>query len=192
MGEPTIDGDGTHLDNASENNAQPETSGSSNFKRRAILVVVAIVSLVAAWFFGGAVLPRWWAQRIGNVIDGRLIFGSILGLGMGFVFTALPIFVIAAGWRWRKGLNRAVLFLIFAAGLALPNLATLGIVIGGGSAAHAGERILDVDGPGFRGGTLIGAVLGAAAAIGFLALNGSRRRNKRKAAELKVQLDAQS
>lgn len=187
MGEPIID---------SEDSATPgsstEGSGSRNFKRRAILIAVAIVSLVAAWFFGGAVLPRWWAQRLGNVIDGRLIFGSILGLGMGFIFTALPMFVIAAGWRWRKGLNRAVLFFVLAAMLAMPNLATLGIVVGGGSAAHAGERILDVDGPGFRGGSLIGAVLGAIAAIGIIALNGSRRRNKRKAAELKVQLENQS
>ncbi len=192
MGEPMIDAN-ANADNAADDSLSESSSArSGNFKRRAILVAVAIVSLVAAWFFGGAVLPRWWAQRLGNLIDGRLLFGSVLGLGLGFVFTALPLFVIAAGWRWRKGLNRAVLFLVFAALLALPNLATLGIVIGGGNAAHAGERILDVDGPGLRGGTLIGAILGAIVAIGFLALNGSRRRNKRKAAELKAQLDSQS
>ncbi len=174
-------------------NDEPAEAASSkgNLKRKVILVAVAIVSLVAAWFIGGAVFPRWWAQRLGDLINGRLFFGTVVGLGLGFVFTVLPIFVIAAGWRWRKGLNRAVLFFVVAAMLALPNLATLGIVIGSGSAAHAGERTLDVEGPGLRGGTLVGAVLGAIVAIGLISLNGSRRRNKRKAAELKAQLDSQ-
>ena len=45
--------------------------------------------------------------------------------------------------------------------LAGPNLLTLGIVIGTGNAAHAGERILDVDAPGFRGATLAGVMLAA-------------------------------
>ena len=36
---------------------------------------------------------------------------------------------------------------------------TLSIVLGRGNAAHAGDRILDVEAPAFRGGTLAGAVV---------------------------------
>ena len=38
---------------------------------------------------------------------------------------------------------------------------TLGIVLGVGSGAHAGDRILDVEAPAFRGATLAGAILAA-------------------------------
>jgi hypothetical protein len=36
---------------------------------------------------------------------------------------------------------------------------TLSIVLGRGNAAHAGERILDVEAPAFRGGSLAGAIV---------------------------------
>jgi hypothetical protein len=39
-----------------------------------------------------------------------------------------------------------------------PELLTLGIVFGNGNAAHAGERTLDVDAPGYRDATLAGAI----------------------------------
>ena len=66
--------------------------------------------------------------------------------------------------------------LVVAIVLALPNLMTLGIVLGRGNAAHAGDRILDVEAPAFRGGTLGGALL-AGALVGLIAwLAASRRR----------------
>jgi hypothetical protein len=68
---------------------------------------------------------------------------------------------------------------------------TLGIVIGDGSAAHAGERILDVDGPGFRGGTLVGAIIGFVLAAMFAYVAGSRRRNKRRVRDLREQASAE-
>jgi uncharacterized membrane protein YccC len=74
--------------------------------------------------------------------------------------------------------------------LALPNLLTLGIVLGSGKAAHAGERTLDVDAPGFRGATL-GAVI--AAVIAFLLweyLMYSRRRARDQVHRLRAQLKA--
>ena len=51
-----------------------------------------------------------------------------------------------------------------------PNLLTLGIAIGSGHAAHAGERTLDVDAPGFRGASLAGVIGGAfaVAAVKYL------------------------
>lgn len=65
--------------------------------------------------------------------------------------------------------------------LALPNLITLSIVVGQGNAAHAGDRILDVEAPAFRGGTLAGAIV-AGLLVGFIAyLMVSRDRARTKA-----------
>ncbi|HEY5854830.1 MAG TPA: hypothetical protein VIW24_12455, partial [Aldersonia sp.] len=44
--------------------------------------------------------------------------------------------------------------------VALPNLMTLSVVLGTNSAAHAGERVMDVEAPGFRAGSLWGAIIG--------------------------------
>jgi hypothetical protein len=52
--------------------------------------------------------------------------------------------------------------------LAIPNVMTLGIVLGTGNAAHAGERTLDVNAPAFRGASLAGALI-ALGMIGFVA-----------------------
>ena len=75
----------------------------------------------------------------------------MFGLFYGFVFTVLPIALIVWGIRKRRSV-RAWLFIVGGAVLfALPNLFTLGIVLGRNGAAHAGERTLDVEAPGFRG-----------------------------------------
>ena len=91
----------------------------------------------------------------------------MLGLFYGFVFTVLPLLLIVWGIRRRRS-GRMWLWILVGAGLlALPNLMTLGIMLGPGSGAHAGDRTLDVEAPGFRGATL-GGVLLALAAIGFI------------------------
>lgn len=181
---------------ASDDGAAPRaldgSAGDRNLGRRVLIFVIAAAVLVIAYLIGAAVMPRWWAQRVSNVIDGRLIFGNMLGFSVGLVFTLLPLFVLATGWRFKKSWKRAAGFVVAAVVVAAPNLLTLGIVIGSGNAAHAGERILDVDGPGFRGGSLIGAIVGALLGVALLWLIGSRRRNKRKATDLKVELDAKS
>ncbi len=166
--------------------------GERNLGRRVLFFVIGAAVLVIAYLIGAAVLPRWWAQRVSNVIDGRLVFGKMLGFSVGLIFTLLPLFILATGWRFKKSWRRALGFVVAALVAAAPNLLTLGIVIGSGNAAHAGERILDVDGPGFRGGSLVGAIVGVVIAMAVLWLIGSRRRNKRKAKELKVELDARS
>ena len=61
--------------------------------------------------------------------------------------------------------------------LAIPNLMTLGIVLGTGNAAHAGDRILDVEAPAFRGATLVGALiaLGMVGFVGYLVVSRRER-----------------
>lgn len=156
-----------------------------------LIAVVGLATLAIAYLIAAAVVPRWWAQRVGDLIDGRIAFGNFLGFATGFVFTLLPMFVVMAGWRFRKTWKRAALFLVFTAIAAMPNLLTLGIVIGDGSAASQGRSILDNDGPGFRGGTLVGVIAGLVVGSALWWLLGSRRRNKRKAADLEAELRAQ-
>lgn len=156
--------------------------------RKLVGIGVGVAVAIVGWYIGAAVIPRWWAQRVGGVVDGRLTVGALAGLFMGVVFTLVPLLVLWMGFRFRKTWQRAVGFLIAAAVTAAPNLFLLGIVMGNGNAAHAGERILDVDGPGYRGGSLIGAVLGALAFVAVLYLSTSRRRNKNRARDLKGEL----
>lgn len=167
-------------------------ASSSNRGRKFFFIVVGLAMLAIAYLVGAAVVPRWWAQRIGNVIDGRLLFGNLLGFTIGFAFTLLPMFVLYLGWRFKKSWKRAIGFLVAAFVVAAPNVMTLGIVVGSGNAAHAGERILDVDGPGFRGGSLVGAIVAVVVGLVLIWLIGSRRRNKRKAGELEAELKAAS
>ena len=125
-------------------------------------------------------MPRWWAHRVGDQVDGSLTQGALIGLFYGFVFTLVPIAVIFLILRWRRTWKTIVFAVLLAVVFALPNLMTLSIVIGRGNAAHAGDRTLDVDAPGFRGGSLAGAIL-AALLIAFWAyLITSRRRARSK------------
>ena len=143
---------------------------------RVILILVGIAVLVVLFLLAAAVVPRWWAQRVGTMIDGRLLVGSGIGLVFGMVFTATPLVFLGIAMRHLRSIGRALSALFVGLLLALPNLVTLAIVLGTGSAAHAGQRILDVDGPGYRGGTAIGAVIGAVLAFWIIYLMWSRRR----------------
>jgi energy-coupling factor transporter transmembrane protein EcfT len=144
-----------------------------------VVVVLAIAVLIAS-----ATVPRWWAHRIGDQVDGSITQGTLLGLFYGFVFTLVPIALVVGILRWRRTWRTVVFALLVGILFALPNLMTLSIVVGRGNAAHAGDRTLDVDAPAFRGGTLAGAVL-AALLIGFIAyLLASRNRARSSAASL--------
>ncbi|WP_067570631.1 permease [Nocardia acidivorans] len=148
----------------------PERQRSSfvTWRNRIIALVIAAVVLWVAYLILAAFIPRWWAQRIAENVHGSFSKGIWSGLVMGAVCTALPLFLLLfAGMTWRK---RGGPFIAGAAALlalitAIPNLMTLTVVLGNSNAAHAGERILDVDAPAFRGAALTGAI---AAAVLFL------------------------
>ena len=76
-------------------------------------------------------------SRIGvsepRLVDGRLSVGSFLGLSAGLIFTALALFVLWLGFRFRSSWRRAIVTLVVAVLVASPNLLTLGIVIGDGT-----------------------------------------------------------
>ena len=126
-----------------------------------VITLIAVAVLIAVYLAASAFLPRWWAQVVGRQVDGSMGLGTAWGLFYGFLFTLLPVLVFAQmRRRWASTWKAKVIIAVVGLLLALPNWLTLWIVLGGSDAAHAGERILDVDGPGFRAATLMGAIAG--------------------------------
>jgi drug/metabolite transporter (DMT)-like permease len=118
-----------------------------------------LVVLVLAVLVTSATVPRWWAHRVGDQVDGSITQGTVLGLVYGFVFTLLPIVAVVLILRWRRTWKTILAAVLVGVVLALPNLMTLSIVVGRGNAAHAGDRTLDVDAPAFRGASLVGTIV---------------------------------
>jgi len=139
-----------------------------NWSRRLLVSGAVVVAVLLGGLIASATIPRWWAQRIGEQVDGSIVAGTLVGLFYGFVFTALPLLVLAAVARWRRTPRAIAVAVGVVLVLAIPNLMTLGIVLGTGNAAHAGERTLDVEAPAFRGASLVGALI-ALAMTGFVA-----------------------
>ena len=160
------------------------------FANRALIAVAVIVALIGAWLLGAAFLPRWWAHRIGGQANGSFAGGILVGIFYGFVFTALPLATLGMAfgkrrpWKARAWMSGAAVL------LALPNLLTLGIVIGNGNAAHAGQRTLDVDAPGFRGASLGGAIAALVAVALWEYLRYSRKRARDQVRHLRAELKA--
>jgi hypothetical protein len=155
---------------------EPRTDWSRRLKVWGAVTVAFLLALL----IGMAFIPRWWAHRIGDQANESFAGGIMLGLFYGFIFTVLPLLLIVWGIRRRRSGRMWLWILAGAVVLALPNLFTLGVVLGPGGAAHAGERTFDVKAPGFRNATLGGALL-AVAAIAFVWYLLSSRRRARHA-----------
>ncbi|GAA4489528.1 hypothetical protein GCM10023094_51290 [Rhodococcus olei] len=139
-------------------------SGMPVWVKRTAWGLLLLVDLVIAYFILAAFLPRWWAQQAGAFASGSMTRGIVWGVGYGFVGTFVPLLLLVVAWRarrWRHARVWVVSAVLLAVLAAAPNLLTLSVVVGTNSAAHAGERILDVDAPGFRGATLAGVIVGA-------------------------------
>lgn len=151
-----------------------------------VLLALGVVTLLAA----SAFLPRWWSHRIADQANGSFSSGIGLGLFYGFTFTLLALVLLWFGLRRVSSWKGRLILLAVALLVASPNLLTLGVVLGSGGAAHAGERTLDVEAPGFRASSLAGAVVAAAAVLAAWLLLRSRRRSKEEAKALRAELDA--
>jgi hypothetical protein len=148
-----------------------------------VVGLVAAGALFLIGLAGAAFLPRWWAQRIGDQVQGSIAAGWLVGLVYGFIFTLGPLLVAWLALRLFESWRLRVAGLVVGLAVASPNLLTLGIVLGSGSGAHAGDRILDVEAPGFRAATLVGALAAAGCVGGAWYLLASRRRAWRRASE---------
>ncbi|MGK8524664.1 permease [Nocardia asteroides] len=131
--------------------------------RTRIIGGAAIVAvLVVLYFVLSAFIPRWWAQRVGSAVQGSFAKGIGWGLFYGGLCTAVTLFLLLSAvlmWRRKAGKFLAGAAAIVAILFAIPNLMTLTVVLGNSNAAHAGERIMDVDAPAFRGAALTGALI---------------------------------
>lgn len=145
----------------------PAAGGHRDLTRRAIAIALVIVALVVFYFVAAAYIPRWWSHRMGDAIDGKLSTGTLLGLCFGLVFTLLPLTLLWLTMRRPMRWRTRIAWLALAAILAAPNLMTLGVAIGTGSGAHAGQRTMDVQAPMFRGATAVGALI---AVVIFIAM----------------------
>ena len=170
--------------------ARAEEHHDRHYARWFIIGAVALVGAIILFFVGAAFLPRWWAHRIGDQIDGSATSGIGIGLFYGSVFTFLPLVVIWLGFRKRRSWKVWLATLIGAAIVAIPNLLTLGIVLGTGNAAHAGERILDVEGTSFRNSSMIGAIGAVVVFAVLLYVLRMRRRAKATMRRLETELRA--
>jgi hypothetical protein len=122
---------------------------------------ITLVLLIAAHFILGALVPRWWSQRVGSAVNGDSAMGTALGLFIGFAFTLFPLFVLTFALRPRTPWAIRATYLKIGLILALPNLCTLGTETGIGGAALAGRRTMDLDAPAFSGASLAGALIAA-------------------------------
>jgi MFS family permease len=167
----------------------PRRTGRSFLTRLAAAIVIAgLIGL--ALLTAAAFLPRWWAHRLGDQVDGSIASGIGLGLFYGFVFTFLALLALWLVFRRRRSARGYVIGVGIAVVLAAPNLLTLGIVLGSGNAAHAGDRTLDVEAPSFRASALIGAIAAAVALLGLIWLLRSRRRARERERHLRDELAA--
>ena len=160
----------------------------TDWRRRVILGLVAVIAAAAFVLFATTELPRWWAHRVADRVDGSFTAGVLTGLLTGAVFTLLALVVAALAVRRSLSWKRRGLVAVGALALAGPNLTTLGIVLGHGSGARAARIVLDTRGDGFRGASLLGAVIGVAAFVGLMYLLASRRSRRREIDRLRGEL----
>jgi hypothetical protein len=160
-----------------------------NWKRRLVVVAAIVVIVVVGVLVASATVPRWWAHQVGDQVDGSITQGILVGLFYGFLFTLVPLAILATVLLWRRRMKWIVAAFILALLAATPNLMTLGIVLGSGNAAHAGERTLDVEAPAFRGAALAGAIAAVLLVLFVSYLVGSRRRARARERHARARVD---
>jgi hypothetical protein len=148
----------------SERSSAGDADASENLAkvwlRRVVIAVAVLIVAVAVYLILAAFVPRWWAQSVGRQIEGRLSRGILLGLVYRTMFTFLPLLLLAQVGRRALGWKVKIVLVVAAILLAIPNLMTLSVAVGTSRAAQAGDRVMDVQAPGFRYATLWGVGLG--------------------------------
>lgn len=168
--------------------ATPQPARS--WRRYLVLGAIGLVLAVVAFLLITSLLPVWWAGTVGrqaaNTISGAIGWGVFYG----FMFTFVPLLIasLAFARRW-KSVGTRLAFVIAGVLLAVPNLITLGITVGTGSAAHAAERTLDVQAPFFARTVLISAIGAAFLAAVVWVLSAIRQRAVRELTRLRAERD---
>lgn len=163
-------------------------TGAETWVRRIVVALVLVVLALVVYGLLAAALPRWWSQRIGNQVDGRMTVGIFWGLFYGFVFSFLPVLV---AWQARRPFLKwpwKIVVVVVALALAAPNWLTLSISLGDNSASDAGWITLVNEAPGFQWATFFGALAGVIAALALVALTAAARRRKHQVHDLRGQM----
>ncbi|WP_309074300.1 hypothetical protein [Paenarthrobacter sp.] len=169
--------------------AQVPARKKRNWGVKIILILVAVLVAVAAYFILGAILPRWWSDVIAGQIRRDLGASVLVGMFYGFVFTFIPLLVAwqatrkAVSWPWK------IVIVLVAVAIATPNLLTAGIVFGSTESAHAGQRTLSVDAGFFTTWTAISAVT---AVVVFIAVTILWALWRRRGKQMKVLRQAEN
>jgi hypothetical protein len=143
-----------------------------------VLLLVLAAAGFAIYVTAAAFVPRWWAQQVADQVGKSQVRGIVFGLGVGSVFTFVPLLVWAQvrrkffNWVWR------IIVSLFALALAAPNWLTLSVLIGASPAAVDGRGILRASAPGFRNGSAAGAILGLL--LGLVVVGTSLRLSHRR------------
>jgi len=132
---------------------------------RGVFLLVGLAIAFLVYKAGASFLPRWWAQLVGDQVNGSFSAGTMWGLFYGFLFTCIPVLVLFQVRRSFLKIRGRLAVIVLALMLAAPNWLTLFVVLGSTNAAHAGERILDVEAPAFRWATFFGALGGLLIAV---------------------------
>ena len=168
---------------------QPDGVSPNRWVKRIVLAIVVVGVAYVAYLLSAAFFPRWWAQRVADQVDGRFSAGVLWGLFYGFVFTFIPVLLLfqvrRSVFNW---VGKAVVAAI-ALLLAAPNWLTLSVVAGNSNAAHAGERIMDVDAPAFRAATLIAAIVGIGLGVLVSGTSIAMKRRKNEVKRLRGERD---
>ena len=178
------------MTNDSKDQPRASKTPMPSWLRRGILLASLGAVLVIVYFILAAFVPRWWAERIGELSDRGFARGITWGLLFGGLCTLVPLLLLLPAILFRRkrgGRVIAGIAALLALLSALPNLMTLSVVLGGNSAAHAGERIMDVEAPGFRGASLVGAIIAALVFVGVVVLTIQYRRRGRQLAKARAQ-----
>lgn len=134
--------------------------------RTTTLWVGGALAIVVVAALGIAVLPGWWASLVGGWVLGVSSRGIWLGLGVGALFTLLPIAVAVIAARSGLSARARAALVAIAILLLLPNVLTLAVSL----ARSDAHWVLVIEAPGFRGATIAGVaiVLVAVAAMALV------------------------
>ena len=168
--------------------AAPSARRGRSVLDRVVIGLVILVVIAVGVLLGITVLPRWWAGRVDGVTDRSLTAGIFAGLTCGVVFTAIPLLLLRGAVARHRGWRARAAWFLAALVFAVPNLITLGIVLGRGESARVASTSMDVDAPGFRWSTGAGAVVGVLLVAGWWTLWASRRRRVREVHRLRAEL----
>ncbi|WP_069145462.1 DUF4190 domain-containing protein [Rhodococcus erythropolis] len=141
-----------------------------------VAVATVVVSLTLGPRFARA-WAQWVARHLGGDFETGVVVGFVTGL-LGIAVTLFAALMSSLAWRRRGGPALSLGIGAIALLAVLPGAVNLSIAVGAaGSGVRAAGRILDVDGPAFRGAWVAGSVAGLSLYMVGALLSGRRLRS---------------